>query len=153
MIPDQFVDVGVAIHLLGLGWGALALLVIAGLFTWFYLSSGGGELSGLGAVLTGLFGAVVGLIWIAVLIPFDGRYHHVYAVEGTVVSVSNVLDTASGDLTRTPVVELDSVDVPLVVDDPRAVELVGRDVTLLCRIGWNHLAADTYTCSIREWDR
>lgn len=76
----------------------------------------------------------------------------VYQVTGLVESVSNTLDDATGDLTRTPVVSIDTVSAPLLVDDSRAVELeAGQEVAFTCTVQWYHLAADTYTCQVADW--
>lgn len=84
------------------------------------------------------------------LVPFNTKYHRLYGVQGTVISVSNVLSESGGELTRTPVVALDSLDSPLVINDPRAVNLMGKAVKLTCEIEWVYRAADRYSCLIYE---
>lgn len=104
---------------------------------------------GIGALL---FGAGIDLGYLTICGP---QYMHDYRVEGTVVSVTDKLADGSGDLTYsgTPVVTLDSVDVPLQVDDPKALTLLGKDVTLVCSIGWNYRAHDDYYCRIIDFER
>lgn len=149
-VPVEFVDVGIRLHLVILGWVAFALLVITALLVVALVRSKREDTmnlefsTGTAAVLT----AALVIIWAICLVPFDARYHHLYEVKGNVTSVSNVLSEASGDLTRTPVIELDTVDRPIAMSDPRAVSLEGKDVVLTCEIGWNYRAADTYSCRI-----
>lgn len=148
MIPDSFTTVGVRIDLLIVGWVGVALIllgiacfVIDLIFDW-------DELGIVAGGLCVLLGVIAGIVWLILMVPFDGRYQHIYRVEGNVESVSNVLTDSSGDLTRTPVVKLDSVDRSLTIDDPRAVNLKGADVRLTCRISWHYQAADRYSCDI-----
>lgn len=97
--------------------------------------------------------AALALITTALMtIPWRAEYLRLYRVETTVLSVSNVLTESSGDLTRQPIVELDGIDRPVVIDDPRIVRLEGADLTLTCTISWHYQAADTYTCSIYSLD-
>lgn len=149
-VPAEFVDIGFRLHLIVLG-AIVAALVVATILTTVALArSKKRDPEGL-AFSAGTFGIatlIMGVIWLIVLIPFDGTYHHLYRVEGRIESVSNVLSEASGDLTRTPVVELSTVDRPIEVSDPRVVSLEGQDVVLTCKVGWHYQAADTYSCEI-----
>lgn len=151
-LPEAFTEIGVTLDLLITGWSALGLLILGGLVILAGMTGWDGSLRRDVAVPVGGFlvvaSAAVALIWVILLIPFDGKYHHYYAVEGRVTEVSNVLSEANGDLTRQPVITLDSVDRPLVIDDPRAVQLLDRDVTLRCWVDWHYAAADTYDCRI-----
>lgn len=151
-MPDAFTETAVRLPILIAGWTTLALVVAV--VVGIVLASTGDAWSSRASVgeflviFGGICGAIAVVVWFVMLIPFDGKYHHVYRVEGTVTSVSNVLSEASGDLTRQPVITLDSMTYPLVVDDPRAVTLDGRDVTLRCEVDWNYQAADSYVCRI-----
>ena len=149
-VPDAFDRIGVQLLLLGLGWASLALLLVAmpAAVIGFVFDI---EDFLLAAILAGVAFVVTGAFWLAVMVPFESRYYYDYRVEGHVTQVSNVLTEADGDLTRQPVIRLDSVDRPLVIDDPRAVDLKDKDVTLRCSIGWNYRAADTYSCKIIDF--
>lgn len=110
--------------------------------------------------LWSIFGAFVGglgvfalLGWVGALIPFDGKYHHIYRVTGEVTAVSNVLSESGGDLTRTPVLTIEGLDRDVTVDDPRAVNLGGKTVDFTCSIGWHYQGADTYSCRIYDADQ
>ena len=146
-VPVEFIDTGLRLGFLVCMWVTVVLVVItaAGLVAMIRSDSD----LGAGAFMIGLIATVVMAgIWAAVAFPFDYRYRHNYSLSGNVTSVSNVLDSASGDLTRTPVLVLDTLEIPVVVDDARAVSLEGRDVELRCTVGWNYQAADTYSCRI-----
>lgn len=162
--PDAFTQVGVQLPLLLSGWAALGCFLVAGtaaLNSWrrsrgarwhepmddFFLAIGG-----VGGLVVGLCAAA---LWVFMLVPFDTKYMHYYAVEGRVVDVTNVLSGDGDDgLVRQPVLVLDRVpDFPLVLDDPRAVELKGRDVALRCSIEWHYSAADTYSCRITDYGK
>ena len=82
--------------------------------------------------------------------PYDSKYYQHYEVSGTVTSVSNVIEDASGEFTSSPVITLDNGDIPIVVNDPRIVTFQDRDVTLLCTVTWKYLAEDQWDCQIRE---
>ncbi len=151
-IPTAFNEGGVKLELLIAGWTGVALLAIVALCIAAFIFNVLDEdvlffVGGMAA----LCGLIAGGTWLIMLTPYDGKYHHYYTVSGEVTSVSNVLTEASGDLTREPVVTLDSLDRPLVIDDSRAVELEGRDVVLRCTIGWNYQAADSYSCRIIDF--
>ena len=94
---------------------------------------------------------IMALITAMFLWPFGSRFWYNYEATGHVTNVSNVITEASGDLTRQPVVTLDTLDRPVVIDDPRAVSLEGKDVTLRCQIEWHYQAADSYSCKIVDF--
>lgn len=152
-LPDAFTEGGIRLALLGLGWAALVLFALAAVcvfiaFMWFDADT---SLWMVPALVCAIVGGLCAGLWVFALVPFDSRYWHYYTVSGEVTEVSNVLSEANGDLTRQPVVVLDSVDRPLVVDDPRAVQLQGRDVTLRCTVEWHYQAADTYSCRVIDF--
>lgn len=146
MTPEGFIEVGVRQDLLVSGWVGLGLLVLTVIVV--VVGDWWDEDGWLFAFLPGVFAVIATAAWLVLLFPFQGEYHHVYRVEGRVESVSNVLEGGSGDLTQTPVIELSTIDRPITMNDPRALSLDGKDVTLTCSIGWNYQAADTYSCSI-----
>jgi len=148
MIPEAFDVVGVRIELLITGWIGVALILIAVALAAMDYFFGWDELGFVAGIFSGALGLVAGVVWIIFMVPFSGEYQHIYRVDGRVESVSNVLTESSGDLTRTPVITLDTVDRSLTIDDPRAVNLAGKDVTLTCRIEWHYQAADRYSCDI-----
>ena len=94
-----------------------------------------------------------GIFLFGILVPFNPNYWDDYRVEGRITSVSNTWTEDSGNMARTPVVTLDTVDRPLVIDDPRTVKLEGRDVTLTCTIDWHYRGADAYTCRLADIKR
>ena len=97
------------------------------------------------AALTLLVGALSGF-------PYNPKYWQVYTISGTVNSVSNVLSQDGGDLTRTPIVTLNQFDTPIAIEDPRAIDLVDKDVTLVCHLEWVYLSADRINCTIGSVD-
>lgn len=82
--------------------------------------------------------------------PYHSPYVNLYEVEGTVTSVSSAMTDDHGELTKTPVLSLDTVNTPITMNDPRAVELNGKDVKLLCTVDWNYRAADSYDCKLQS---
>lgn len=99
-------------------------------------------------IIAGLATLVTGLVLAIGLIPYQAPYWKLYRVSGHVESVSNVLTDSSGELTSDPVVTLDSVDRDIVMTDPRATKLEGKDVELTCYMSWRYKAADRYSCEI-----
>lgn len=150
-LPEQFHEQGVQLPLLICGWVALGLIVLAALCLAGEMLPGLDDLGLIGGLFSGIFGAILAVIWVLMLVPFDGKYQHYYRVEGHVTSVSNVLSDANGDLTRQPVLTIEGIERPLVVDDPRAIQLEDRDVVLRCTVGWHYNAADTYECAIVDF--
>ena len=104
------------------------------------------------AIVCGALTAIALLIGILSTFPYNPKYWQVYTISGTVESVSNVLSQDGGDLTRTPIVTLDQFDTPIAIEDPRAVDLVDKDVTLVCYLEWVYLSADRINCSIGSVD-
>lgn len=104
--------------------------------------------AGIFVFLLAVFAGMGVLASILLAIPFQSKYLVYYNVDGTVLSVTNAFDSGSGDITSSPVVRLDSLDHGVVVSDPRVMDLVGEEVTLLCSIEWVPYAADRLNCSI-----
>lgn len=102
-----------------------------------------------GYVLISCAAAVLAVALVA-FIPYQWKYAQMYRVSGEVTRVSNVLQDASGQLTSVPVVELDSLPVPVEVENQRAVGLEGKDVTLTCTLNWRYAAADRLVCDLFE---
>lgn len=103
----------------------------------------------LGACLL-LIGGCIDLGYLVIAGP---EYMKTYRVTGTITDITDRLDTGTGDLTYSgePVVTLDTVDVPLRVDDPRVLRLEGRTVTLTCITGWNYRAQPDFYCKIYDF--
>lgn len=143
--------VGTQLHLIILPIVAGVLLALAALFALFEsrsrYSDDGFAIS---SVVSGTFGIIILAVFLIVLTPFNGKYHQMYRVTGDVIEVSNILTESSGELTSTPVLEIEGIDRPVTMNDPRAVQLQGKNVTFTCAIGWNYKAADTYSCSIYQ---
>lgn len=97
------------------------------------------------------FGVVVMVVGFAVaLFPYQPKYWQMYRVDTTVISVTNTFTGSSGELTSVPIVQLEGVDRPVEVKDPRILNLNGQDVSFTCTMHWHYQAADTYKCKIRE---
>lgn len=134
-------QLGVKVVLWGLGisLGVLAVSLLAIALT------GYGEIP---AVISVFALIIFGFIGAIGLFPYKTEYWQLYRVSGQVESVSNVLAEDGGELTRQPVVTLDSVDRDVVIDDPRAANLQGKQVDLTCSKSWHYQAADRYSCKI-----
>ena len=104
------------------------------------------------AFVGGALAALTLLVGALIAFPYNPKYWQVYTISGTVESVSNVLSQDGGDLTRTPIVTLNQFDTPIAIEDPRAIDLVDKDVTLVCHLEWVYLSADRINCSIGSVD-
>lgn len=146
---EHFQDLGLQLHLVINFWVFIALVVVAiGLFVMDHFVGSDFDVTGLFATFATIFAVIALVVGVIMLVPFQSKYHHLYRVTGTVTNVSNVLSESGGDLTRTPVITLDTVDRDITIDDPRAVNLKGKTVELSCSIAWNYQAADKYSCQI-----
>lgn len=97
-----------------------------------------------------VFLALAGLLSTA-LIPYEAKYLQQFAVEGQVESVSNRLESGSGDVTqREYVVEVSTLDRPVTFDDPRILSYEGDTVTMTCQVKWVFRGADRYSCTIAD---
>ncbi|OIH81928.1 hypothetical protein BLJ79_21445 [Arthrobacter sp. UCD-GKA] len=94
--------------------------------------------------------ACVAIVLILMCIPFQSKYYQLYRVSGEVTKVSNVLVDASGSLTGSPIVELDTLPVSVALDNERAVNLEGKAVTLTCTVSWRYASADRVVCDLYE---
>lgn len=94
---------------------------------------------------------IVQAIW---MIPFDAKYWSWYEVSGKVTDIKATVQVDGKYTTENFVVTLDGSDIPFVMDDTRILSQQGKDVTLLCGVGWESYgnAADSWSCSIREAD-
>lgn len=142
---ENFQTIGLRLDIIIIFWVVIALLAFT--LTAFILDKFMGDWT-MGVVVMAVFTGIALLIGTIMMIPFDAKYHHLYRVTGEVTSVSNVLSESGGDLTRIPVITLDTVDRDITIDDPRAVNLKGKNVELSCSIAWNYQAADQYNCQI-----
>jgi len=152
---ENFVNMGPTIWFAGSMWVALIAFILCALLFWlsYHLDNNYGDGDGAGLVAVVLsFLSLIGLIMgaLAAFPYFDSKYYSVMRVEGTVTSVSNVFTDGSSDgITRVPVVTLDTVpDFAMIVEDPRAVDLLNKDVTLSCEFAWNYQAIDGVYCKI-----
>lgn len=92
---------------------------------------------------------VSGYMWASFSWPvWDAKYQHIYAVEGKVTEVSNTWTYSGGSVSSSPVVTLDSVDVPLIVKDSRIINMEGEDVRLVCDVKFVYQGSDIYSCRI-----
>lgn len=145
---ENFIDVGWSPHISITFWiliGSLALLALS-----FFVAEKFMLGADLGTALAALLTGIMLVSMVIAFIPFNDKYHHIYRVSGTVESVTNVLSEDGGDLTRVPIVKLDNVSRPVAIEDPRAVDLQGRDVELTCTVEWVYQAADRYNCKIYD---
>lgn len=152
MIPDGFTSLGWQLQLavsLPVFLVGLLLMIVAV----FALRRDWVELFAFMVLVGGITALMGGISLLSILVPFNPTYWDDYRVEGRITSVSNTWTEDSGNMARTPVVTLDTVDLPLVIDDPRTVKLEGRDVSLTCTIDWHYRAADAYTCRIANIKR
>lgn len=148
VMPDGFVD-------LGLGTGGItgivtgvALVVTVALLV-FCAWAGTDELIGAVAIVTGVTTLIAGGLWVGACWPvWDAKYAHVYEVTGEVTSVTNSFTQDGGEYSRTPVVTVAGVDMPLVVNDPRAVELEGKTARFVCSPKFVYMGADRYECQV-----
>lgn len=150
MIPDAFEAIGTQLSLpisavlLAVGV-ALAVLSI---LKYREAYSGSEEWWFWGAVLGVVVSFVSAIVLVTVTWGWAPRYWTAYRVEGTITSVSATLDGANNEVTVEPVVTLDTVDVPMELNDPRAMALEGSEVELTCYVRWHVRAADSYHCQI-----
>lgn len=107
-----------------------------------------------GFFFAGIFPAIVagfiGIVLLISLIPYNAKYHHLYQTSGTVTNATNVIQESSGDLTQGTVLEIDTLDRPIFLKDPRAVRLLGSEATFTCGIEFVYAGADRYNCAIAE---
>lgn len=90
------------------------------------------------------------LILLVGMFPYVPKYWFNYRLEGTITEIDTSWSYQMGALIQAPVAVIDSMEAPIVIDDPRAVKLEGKEVALRCVIHWNQLAMDTYTCKVAE---
>ncbi len=96
-----------------------------------------------------LFG--VGLATIVSCVPFNTKYYNYYVMTGTVSQVVTSVDLGQDSSTNDFTVALAGDQRRYNVTDPIIKTLQGDKVSLLCGVGWNNQAADTWTCSIRSY--
>ena len=155
---ENFINMGPTLWLTVSMWVALGAFLLSLLFffigyriennSYSYYDSEGYSFIGISLLFISLIGLILGAV---AAFPYtDAKYYSVMRVEGSVTSVSNVFTEGSSDgITRVPVLTLDTVpDFAMVVEDPRAVDLLDKDVTLSCEFGWNYQAMDTVNCKI-----
>lgn len=153
---DEFDVVGLRLDLVILPWVGFPLLVIGVVLvvlgnTKFAERGYSVKFAHLGFAMPGSFAAAIGggavLTWLALLIPFQPIYHHWYSTSGTVESVTNTFESGSGELSAGYVVELDSVERPLVFTDSRILSASG-EVEVTCSVEWVPAGADRLNCWI-----
>ena len=155
---ENFINMGPTLWLSVSMWVALGAFLLSLLFffigyriennSYSYYESEGYNFIGINLLFVSLAGLILGAL---AAFPYtDAKYYSVMRVEGSVTSVSNVFTEGSSDgITRVPVLTLDTVpDFAMIVEDPRAVDLLNKNVTLSCEFGWNYQAMDTVSCKI-----
>ena len=150
MIPDAFEAIGTQLSLpisavllaVGVALAVLSILKYREAYSWSE------EWWFWGAVLGVVISFVSAIVLVTVTWGWAPRYWTAYRVEGTITSVSATLDGANNEVTVEPVLTLDTMHMPVALDDPRAMTLDGREVELTCYVRWHVRAADSYHCQI-----
>lgn len=151
MLTD-FPTLGVRIEL-WVAIGVLVALIIGAVVSFAVFRRKGGYCHSSADVIGWFssFGVVVMVVGFAVaLFPYQPKYWQMYEVDSTVESVTNTFLDSSGEVSSVPIVQLEGVDRPVEVNDPRILNLNGQGVVFTCTMGWHYQAADTYKCKIRE---
>lgn len=151
-MPDGFVDLGLGTGgIAGIVAGGLLLVTIiaAGFAVWLDDDGWGGFVAFVGAFVGMLATAVAVLVWVLSCWPvWDVKYAHVYEVNGVVTSVTNSFTSDGGEYSRIPIVTVEGVDVPLIVNDARAVSLEGQHARFVCSPTFVYQGADAYECVV-----
>jgi hypothetical protein len=93
---------------------------------------------------------IFGIIAAVNLIPYDSKYHVIYKLEGTVESVTNVLEgDGDGERTLSPIVKLSGYSEPIEFDNSRITTLKGREVVLTCTYAWQMHGLDITQCELK----
>lgn len=148
--PEAFIEEAILPHLIVVPVLAALSLLALGFCIYMFKNQGYYDTWEVGVTIFSVLSAIGVIVSMVIFVPFEREHHFYHSVEGSVTEVSNVWDSGSGDLTRVPVVTLDSTDAPLVVSDPRIVGMVGEDVRLLCTVEFVWMSADRYNCTIQE---
>ena len=154
---DGFEVIGLRFDLVVLAcvtFGSAILAALLFVVWWVARKTGTGYDPGWGwgaaAVAAVIAGVASGAAFVAMLIPFQSLYHHWYSTSGVVVSVTNIFEGGSGELSPGYVVELDSLDEPLVFTDPRILRTVGEEVNVACSVEWVPSGVDRLNCWIAK---
>ena len=152
---ENFINMGPTLWFSVSMWVALIAFILSVLLFClsYYLDNhhSEGDGAGLVAVVLTFLSLIALIVGALAAFPYtDAKYYSVMRVEGNVTSVSNVFTDGSSDgVTRVPVITLDTVpDFAMIVEDPRAVDLINKDVTLSCEFAWNCQAIDGVYCKI-----
>lgn len=135
--------------ILGITGGLIALALtlwgVGALVNWkSKYSDGGGWFVSAGGV--GVFSIIGIIISVCSFIPFQSAYHHWYSTAGTVESVTNIFEGGSGEISPGYVVELDTVDKPMVFTDPRILRELDEEVNVTCSLEWVPAGVDRLNC-------
>lgn len=146
----DIVSIGLQLHHIILPIAFFGLLAIVAIcFVVFFNTDS--DFAGLAGFGFGMVAVFVGIGWFAAAFPFDSKYYPLYSVSGKIETISNGFVDGSGDSTfLSYVVTLEGDDRPYRIDDPRITTLDGKDVELLCTIGWVYQGADKWSCDIRD---
>jgi hypothetical protein len=107
-----------------------------------------------GWFMTAVFVWIVGIIGIItsvmLFIPFDSKYHNIYRLQGTVESVTNVLEgDGDGERTLSPIIKLSGYSDPIEFSNSRITTLKGREVVLTCTYEWQMHGLDITNCELK----
>lgn len=152
-IPESMTSVGTSLTLLVPLWIGVGLTVI-GIVCALLWRKWPGLIDGwmVAAIMVWVFGGIAFAVLAVMAIPYKPVYWHIYRAQATVEQITNSFDAGTGKITTSPTVILSGFDRPVVIDDPRILQLDGADLTLTCSIAWHYQAADTYSCAIYSID-
>lgn len=154
---DGFEVIGLRLELVVLPWVGIPLLVIGVVLlvlgnTVFADRSYSFKFDHMGFTIPGIFATLIGggavLTWLVMFIPFQSQYHQWYSATGEVTAVTNVFEGGSGEMSPGYVVEVDSVEQPLLFTDPRVLRSQGEQLTMTCSLEWVPSGADRLNCWI-----
>lgn len=91
--------------------------------------------------------AVMLIISVVMLIPFDSKYHVYHRLSGVIHVDTNTFDNGSGELTEGLVVyRVDGYENQIGSSDARLITLEGQNVDLTCSLEWRPYDADVTWC-------
>lgn len=146
--------IGILPHLIIVPIATVVVILLGFGAFWLHKRHGDNYLND-GWMMTAVFVWIVAAIGIVLSVlqfmPYDSKYHNIYRLQGTVDSVTNVLEgDGDGERTMTPIVKLSGYSDPIEFDNSRITTLKGREVVLTCTYGWQMHGLDITKCELKE---
>lgn len=131
-------------------WITIALIVITATGIAITVFTDSEFLGPIIAICAGICAGIAIILGAIFAFPYNIRYLHLYSVQGQLTNVSTSVQSSDKSISNYYVLTLSGHNEYFVTENPRILDLKGRDVDLVCHANYVYEGQDNYDCNIRS---